>query len=479
MTTQRRKMLEELARRKARAEKAARWFSTSFPAQLAFVNDKSPLVAALCTRRAGKSSGVGEDVMKLASENPYVSFGIIGKTRQSIKNIYFKDIIRPVAMRMGWVENKDYWINKTELSVELSNGAMIYFAGADSNEDEMNKFLGQKFMKVYIDEASMYAHIDLKNLVEEILEPAVSDYDGQVVMIGTPSNYVNSYYHKVTEGKIPGWSVHKWTWADNPHVADKIKARVEQKLIDNPRLAEDPGFRQHWYGEWVVDLGARIYKYDPKHNKATKATFQGYQTILGVDLGYEDDTAFVVGAWSSYDPVLHIIHCESAPKLDLDQVESRMKALQARFNIGIITVDGAGKQFVETLQNRFQIALHRAEKVQKKDFIELMNTDFLMGRIDVFHDNCLPLVSEWESLIWDMDVREKTGEWKEDRKAANHAADAALYMWRWCHHYAQIPKIAPPTEEQVLDQKHYDKITKETNESDTIAFHDSDLDFGF
>ena len=33
------------------------------------------------------------------------------------------------------------------------------------------------------------------------------------------------------------------------------------------------------------------------------------------DLGYEDDTAFVVGAWSHYDNVLHIVHAESAKGL--------------------------------------------------------------------------------------------------------------------------------------------------------------------
>lgn len=454
------------------------WFSTSFAAQLEFINDPAKLKAAICTRRAGKSTGVGELALKNAHENPGVSIGIIGKTRDSVKKIYFKDVIKPTCSRIGWVEGKDYWINKTELSVELANGSMIYFAGADANEDEMNKFLGQKYFLVVIDEASMYANIDLKELVHEILEPAVSDYEGTIIMIGTPSNYVGSYYHKVTSGADEAkiWSVHKWTWADNPHVVKQINALLERRRSINPDIVNDAGYKQHWLGEWQVELSARVYKYNENLN--TPVTLPaGYQYVLGVDLGYEDDTAFVVGAWSHYDTALHIVHCESETHLDLDQVEARIKRLQSVYNIGIITVDGAGKQFVETLQNRFQVALHRAEKVQKKDFIELMNTDFLMRRINVFHNNCLPLVKEWESLVWDEDARKK-GEWKEQRNKPNHAADAALYMWRWCYAYAHIPKIAPPTEEDVIEQKHTARIESQNNDHQDIIF-DSEFDFGF
>lgn len=409
---------------------------------------------------------MGELALEAAFNNPGVSIGVIGKTRDSIKKIYFKDIIRPICNRMGWSEGKDYWINRTELSVELSNGSMIYFAGADANEDEMNKFLGQKFYLVVVDEASMYANIDLKYLIHEILEPAVSDYEGTIIMIGTPSNYLGSYYQKVTtpgsdESKF--WSVHKWTWQDNPHVAKQIGALLEKKKLINPEIVNDPGYRQHYLGEWVAEDSSRVYKYKPKMNKKVTLTNQ-YQHVLGVDLGYEDDTAFVVGAWSHYDNVLHIVHCESSPHLNLDQVEARIKALQLRFNVGMITVDGAGKQFVETLQDRFQMGLHRAEKIGKKDFIELMNTDFLMGRINVFHDNCLPLVEEWEKLIWDEKAREK-GEWKEARTCSNHAADAALYMWRWCYQYAAIPQDRPLSVEDQMEQDAVDKLEQEQEDS--------------
>lgn len=471
MTMQKRKLLEELAkRRKGRINLEKECFKH----QLDFIKDPARMKAALCTRRAGKSYGMGVLAVDTAQETPGCKVVIIGKTRESIRDIYFNDIMAVLKSRYSI----EWELNKTEMTFTLKNGSQIKFMGADADEDQMNKLLGQKFKLAIVDEASMYANIDLRNLCYGILRPALADLRGCLVLIGTPSDYLNSLYFDITTGQEPGWSVHKWTAHDNPHMTKQIEEEEAFMASINPRYKEATLYRQHNLGEWVVNLSSRVYKYDKVHNAKQVTLNRQYQHVLGVDLGYEDDTAFVIGAWSHYDTTMHIIHAESAPGLDLDQVEIRMKQLQHRYNVGVTTIDGASKQGVETIAKRFQMGLHRADKNGKKDFIELMNTDFLMGRINVFHDNCAPLVKEWENLIWDEKAREK-GDWKEARSCPNHAADAALYMWRWCYNYAQIPKIAPPTEEEVLDQKHYDKIKKETDEPSTIAFHDSDFDSGF
>ncbi len=484
LTPRQRQAAKALIRRRRNRIK---WFSTSFKAQLDFVNDPAKLKAGLCTRRAGKSTGVGELAIKVGHENPGVSIGLIGKTRDSIKKIYFKDIFKPLFTRIGWVENKDYWINKTELSIELKNGSMIYLAGADANEDEMNKFLGQKYKLVIVDEASMYANINLYTLIHEILEPAVADYEGTIIMIGTPSNYLGSYYHKVTTGskEAARWSVHKWTWQDNPHVSRQITTLLETYKKTTPGIEKTAGYRQHWLGEWVVELSARVYKYVPELNASEPRTFDGYQYVLGVDLGYEDATTFVIGAWSHYDTVLHIVHAESHTKQNLTQVEQRIKHLQTRFGIGVTVVDGASKQAVEELQTRFQIPLQIADKTGKKDFIELMNNDYLIGRIKIIESHCKPLVEEYEGLVWDEEKLDRDpetkrvrGKWEEDRNCPNHCADAALYMWRWCYNYAHIPKTKPLTQEPEIEQELLQKLESEDENEQWTIESVSQFDFG-
>lgn len=394
---------------------------------------------------------------------------IIGKTRDSIRDIYFNDIMEVIRRKFAvkWV------LNKSEMVYTLRNGSTIKFVGVDADEDQMNKLLGQKFALAIVDEASMYANIDLRKFVYGILRPALADYNGHLLMIGTPSDYLDSLFYDVTTGAELGWETHEWTAFDNPYMKDQIAE--EEAFIDatNPAYRETAMYRQHNLGIWVVNDANKIYKYDPKINAEREAPGPGYQMVLGVDLGYNDDTAFTVCAWSHYDPKLHIIHSEKHPNMILDDVEATIKALQARYGVHTIVVDGAAKQFVETLRSRFRIGLHYAEKIQKKDFIELMNADFYMGRITVVAENCKPLIEEWEALIWDEKVREKTGEWKEIRTKPNHAADSALYAWRWCHHYAAIPKTTPPTEEEAMETR----ILEQYNRSrDPEGFQGYDFD---
>ena len=464
LTTSQRQVLKKLL---SRSQSKIRWFNTSFPEQLAFLKDPAPLKAALCTRRAGKSYGIGELACKTAMENPGVSIGIIGLTRDSIKKIYFKDIIDVLNRKHGL----NIHVNRTELSCQFPNKSVIYFAGADANEEEMNKFLGQKYKLVVIDEAGHYKNIDLKKLVEDILEPAVTDLRGQIILIGTPSNFIDSYFYHVTEKHVPGWSVHRWNCLQNPHVAAQVAEFLTRAKARNPNIENDPGYKQHWLGQWEVDLGARIYKFDPEINTMGNVNFAGYQFILGIDLGYEDASAFVVGAWSHYDQTLHIVHAESESHLDLSQVETRIRRLQSLYNIGTIVIDGASKQGVEELQKRFSLGFQRADKQGKKDFIEIMNNDFLMKRIDVSAQGCKPLIKEWSALIWDSKAREK-GKWEEARSCANHCADAALYMWRYSYSYSAIPKSAPLSMEQEIENMLILKDTVKDEERD--AYDNSD-----
>lgn len=449
--------------------------SECFPKQLDFINDPARFKAALCTRRAGKSYGVGVLAIDTALTHSGVKIVIIGKTNQSIRGIYFDDVMA----HLGRKYKINWKLNRTEMIYRLENGSQIMFIGADADADQMNKLLGQKFKLAILDEASMYANIDLRTLVYGIIRPALSDLSGSMVLIGTPSDYLNSLYYDITTGKEAGWAVHKWTANDNPHMVRQI-AEDELLYDQMPGYRESTLYKQHNLGLWVVDDGKKVYKFNDKINHKPAAITNQYQHVMGVDLGFEDDSAFVVGAWSHYDTTMHIVHVETHKHMLMDDVENKIKQLQSRFNVGTITMDSAGKNFVETLQTRFQTAIHKAEKIHKKDFIELMNTDFQMGRINLLPGTADALIKEYNNLVWDEDKLDRDpqtkvirGKWLEARSCSNHAADAALYMWRWCYNYAAIPKTKPPTYEETLEQQLVDKIEQKDN--DTIQFSNSDF----
>ncbi|WP_434127452.1 hypothetical protein, partial [Enterococcus faecium] len=88
----------------------------------------------------------------------------------------------------------------------------------------------------------------------------VADYRGTIAMIGTPSNYTNSLFYDITTGVEGGWSVHTWSALDNPHVRDNVQEDIDFLKTNQPGVELTPRFRQHWLGEWYVDLSALVYK---------------------------------------------------------------------------------------------------------------------------------------------------------------------------------------------------------------------------
>jgi PBSX family phage terminase large subunit len=440
-------ILRELLRRKLSRPSL---LDEKFEKQNAFIRDSARLKAALCTRRAGKSYGAGLYLFEEALANPGVSCLYIALTRDSAKKIMVKDVLNPI--------NKKYNIgaklNKTELTYTLPNGSVIYLLGADADEQEKEKLLGQKYKLVVIDESASYS-IDLRDLVYRILKPAMADLMGTIVMIGTPGNVTRGLYYDVTTGVEPGWSVHKWSALDNPHIKNLIRDEMNELIANNPAIVETPLWKQMYLGEWFVDTDKLVYKYLDTRNKIYELPqLKGRSTwnyVLGVDLGYEDATGFSVCAYNEYDSTLYIAHTAKKTKMDITDVADKIKELQKTYSFNKYIVDGANKQAVEEIKKRHGIPLEAAEKTGKVDFIEIMNSELIQSKIKVVKSGDEGgLIDEWLTLVWD----EKSAKKQENPACPNHLSDATLYAWRWCYTYlAEIfkPK-ADPTSEEAVDE---------------------------
>jgi len=413
----------------------------SFPEQQAFLDDPSPLRVVLCTRRSGKTYGGGLALLRAAFAHPGASCLYVALTRASAKRIAWKDVFKAIdrEKRLG------ARFNETELSITLPNGSVIYLLGMDADEGEKEKALGQKFAAVVVDEAASYT-IDLEELVLGVLKPAVADYRGQISLIGTPGNLKRGLFYQLTEGQDPGapgrwskigWSGHRWSARDNPHMRDKWAAEVEELTAANPRVVETPLFRQHYLGQWVVDDDARVYRFDAVRNgyRGELPVVRGpgkWHHVVGLDLGFADSTAWVVAAYHDSDRRLFIVEALKADGLDVTDVAQRTRAVLGRYDVDRVVVDGANKQAVEELRRRHDLPLTTAEKVGKADFVDLMNGDFIAGNLRVHLDAAAVLVDEWGGLVWDERVQ---GRRVEHPACPNHCADAALYAWRHCYAY--------------------------------------------
>jgi hypothetical protein len=297
-------------------------------------------------------------------------------------------------------------------------------------------------------------------MVHATLIPAMSDYDGTITLLSTTSNLLGTFYHKIVTGEEPGWDVFKWGWEDNPHMKDKVQVTVDDLIKANPDIVNDPLFRQHFLNEWCIDKSLLVYSFSENNNvidrlPAHKFSDQEWKYILGVDLGWNDDTSFSLMCYREYDDTLYVVESYKKPGLDFTDTANFIKKYVEKHDC-LVVVDGANKQGVQEMINRHQISLEIAEKSAKHDYIELMNADFLTGKIKILAgDKTKMLREEYAKLVWDAEKRFK-GKLEEEAKCANHLCDATLYGWRLACNYIIDPE--PDVELQnswdhKLDQK--------------------------
>lgn len=419
----------------------------NFPKQAAFIRSKAKFKAALCTRRAGKSYGGGAWLLEPIFKEKNVTTLYIALTRDSAKRIMWRDVLKEIDANHGL----DLRPNETDLTLtNTSNGSMIGLIGADSGPHEMKKFLGSKLRRVVIDEAADFRQ-DLQELVN-VLIPALADHEGELALTGTVGAICQGLFYDVTRPELalrkPGWDVHEWKSNENPYMRDKIAKQIAELEAQNPRIRETPWFRRMYDNEWVPDDKSLCYRYRRGYNDLAvlPAGSEAYVSVLGVDLGWSDASAFSIGSYRAHDPNLYVQDFYKAKGMDISDVAERIRYYQRRYNPFAMVIDGANKQAVEEMKNRFLLPLEAAEKKGKAEFIELMGSEFLTQRIYLVGEALDPLREEYEGLIWDPKELPKK---VEHSACENHGADATLYMWRKAFSYLAQARPAPKQRETI------------------------------
>lgn len=470
-------LIEEVRRRKAQGdrgparEKADQLFSSLFPAQQAFVRDPSKRKAAMCSRRAGKSHCVLIYALITCLYRPGAEILVLVRTRGQAKRIFWRTLKRLCAEYdvKGQFKNMD-------LEWHCENGSVIYFSGADTSE-EVDKYRGSHFDLVIIDEGKSYSKRLLDELIEDILLPALADDDGTLVMIGTPPSVEAGYFwavitlqadytlfgeerprkfhvHKYDpawKGSVHHWSLHYWSAKDNvkkPHIWE----RYLQEKADNGWEDNDPHWLRERLGLFVSDPSGLVYLYNKVPDQRCNwtrdpegphglPTGHEWRYLLGIDLGWHDDTAFVVAAWSPTHKALHYIHVEKHPYMTTNDVMARVAELEGvfgGFDARIVDPAAGGKRLAEDLGQTYGVYVESARKQDKCAYIALMNADITAGKIKVDPEGLL--ADEWRVMQWGN--HEKT---EVDKACADHASDAALYVWRFAQHHWAHEKVLEPT----------------------------------
>lgn len=424
-----------------------RFLDELFGKQRAFIDDPSREKAALCTRRAGKTTLVSSYLLKVAIERNALCI-FIAITRQRAKELIWDELKRL---------NERYALgaepNETELSLRFPQGGVVRLIGADKPK-EVEKRRGDKPALVVVDEAQLFTSY-LQTMVEDVFGPGLMDLRGTLCLMGTPGALRVGYWYETTRNEDDasrafrrhGFSVHEWSVLDNPHMphaADEIAALKLKKGWDD----NHPTFVREWRGVWADDVTALFYEFDEARN-----TYEGEPLVrgqryfgLGWDLGHDDDMALFAWTWSDGDPALYEWRSWKRPGVLLSDVAAVVRQWEEDcevFGYRVADTGGLGKQLVEEMASREGIRFEPAEKREKAAAVKAMNDDFRVGRILIRRGGEYAL--ELATLMKDPDNHGPNGEPIEAAGLPNHLCDAALYSYRRAQHYLHEPsEEAPP-----------------------------------
>ena len=373
-----------------------------FPAQQAFIDDPSQFIAAITTRRAGKTSGLAEKFYKTMSKYPNSLSRYIALTRDSAK-----DIMWPVLKEMDEMHGWRAVFTESNLTMTLPNGARLKLLGADM-QNFIKRLRGAKCPAIAIDEAQDFGE-HLKSLIDDVLTPAIVDYEESwLAVTGTPGPIPRGTFHDITEDGDGGFSLHRWSIFDNPYLPN-ARQFVDALKLKKKWDDKNPTYLREYRGIWVLDLDSLLIRYDEKINDYEELPHLKlpWNYITGVDLGFKDSDALGTIAWSEACKEIYLVDEELASGETISDLAERIKKNQKKYDPQKLPTDeGAlGKKIAEELRLRFGIPLTPADKKRKMENVTLLNDYLRRGlfkakktskfvedsyRVQIDHDHTTP-----------------------------------------------------------------------------------------
>ena len=448
------------------------------PKQRAFIDDKSKRRCALTSRRGGKSHALGCWLLEGGEECPRGKSVFVALTRGKAKSILWDDCLAQLNERYSLGLRLKH--DEGQLYVVMANGHRIWLLGVD-NKSEVDKLRGERLRRAVVDEAQAFGSY-LGVLIEEAIEPALMDLDGEFALTGTPSPICTGYFWAATTGGDPDvakWPTFHWTVLDNPHIPHAARWLADKKIQNNWDDTH-PRYRREFLGEWTEDIGSLVYPLTAENSWSPDGELPfglppgEYSYGLGVDLGFSlHSTAFVLAAVRRGTGQIYILSAYTRSRLIPTALAAHVQGVRemvqkeaggvgstpAPVGLRVVVDEGAlGKGYAEQMRV-MGVTCEPAQKTEKRAYQEIVRGLVLTGHAPERGDGGLylggsgllvdfaksrELVEECRKLQFD----EETGQ--EDERYVRHCADAMLYIVR-----AMQPKYDPKENEPEFGSPEY------------------------
>ena len=367
-----------------------------FKQQLDFVNDPASFKLAVCSRRAGKTIACAAHLIDVALKTPDCLCLYITLSKNNAKKLVWREILKI---------NSTYKLgghaNETDLSIRYPNGSIIYLSGA-KDASEIENFRGMPFKLVYIDECQSFREY-IRDLIEDVLDAALMDYNGTLCMIGTPSALPTGYFAECagvvqgTEGESSQWSKHHWTFFDNPWIPIK-SGKTHQHALDRVMrrrgvTIDDPSIQREYFGRWVIDTTSLWVRYVQEKGDFDSLpelpAHKQWHYIMGIDIGHDDADAVAILAWSDASPITYLVDEEIITKQDITGLVEMVQKWNAKYPVSKMVIDqgGLGKKIAEEIRRRHHIPVQPADKTRKQETVAFLNDSLRTGVMKARRDS--------------------------------------------------------------------------------------------
>lgn len=267
------------------------------------------------------------------------------------------------------------------LEITLVNGQTISLQGADRPET----MRGVKLADLVLDE-----YADMKPYVlEEILEPALADYDAGYLMIGTPMgrNHFYEEYVKAIAGDDEEKEGFQYTTYDNPHIKRSFLEKKKKTMSTYAFKQEFEAsfdnqgseiFRKEWInwyddtpppGQWFIAIDLAGFEEVGKKNKTRNLDSSAMAAVLVDSDGEWWVEEIVHGRWTldetankifelveKYRPIKVGIEKGIAKQAVMSPLQDQMRRMNRHFVVHDLTHGNQKKndRIIWSLQGRFE-----------------------------------------------------------------------------------------------------------------------------
>lgn len=315
-------------------------------------------------------------------------------------------------------------LSEKDKVVRLVNNSVFRLFSA-VNRDSL---VGRAANLLIIDEAAV---ITDDEFFRRDLRPSLSTFpDSRALFITTPrgkANYIYDYYMRGQDAdEYSDWGSAVFTCESNPYLMKADIKEAEKTMAHNL-------FRQEYYCEWSVYEG-QIFSIKEDEHLVDLSDIEPkdprYDFIGGLDIGYRDETAFVVLATDGerYFVVDQYVNKEATTSVHAHYI----KELEEKWGIDNIYIDSAAAQARSDLAYEYDIYCDNAIKSVEDGIAYVQNLvekDLLLFDIN----NAYDVFGSMGAYRWNL----KTERQKPVHDEHSHLCDAIRYAI-YSHHNNQV-----------------------------------------